>query len=396
MSAKTVDIIIAVHDTRRNIRRAVGSVLRDDDPTIRAYVVCHNVPRAAVEKEIADILARHRGRVRVEELHDGVPSPSGPFNFGLASSDADYVGIMGSDDELDAGAIPQWREQADRYRADAVIAKVVRGNQRTLVRSPPKRVWKTGPLSFSRDRLSYRSAPLGLIRREAVTRLHLRLLDGARSGGDLPFVTRLWSLGRVVPATGIGAYVEHADAPVRVTWEPKPVFTELTAMRDLLGSAFVRSLSKRDREALATKLVRRNLMDTIRIRDGGRALTEDDLVALRDALTRIGQLAPRATDYISVVQRRVVDELQRATPDLARIHELNERMIEPRRWDTIAPARWRYFFHAQAQPRYTVATALIKVGASRYVPLARSIVLAALVPMVLGLLSFGVMRALRQ
>lgn len=372
MSSRTVDMIVAVHDVRRNIRRAIGSVVTGDDPSIRALVICHNLAPETVEAEISELIAQKPGRIRLEALHDGVPSPSGPFNFGLELSDAEYVGIMGSDDELDPGVVGEWRRVIERHNADAVIAKVVRGDLRSVVRSPPKRVWKTGPLSFSKDRLSYRSAPLGLMRREAVSRLQLRLLDGARSGGDLPFVTRLWSLGRVVPAQGLGAYIEHADAPVRVTWEPKPVAQELSAMRDLLGSAFVKSMSRRDKDALGTKLIRRNLMDTIRIRDGGRGLSPDDVVAVREVIARIRSLAPRSTDFISVVQRQVIDELHRSEPNLDHVHALNERMIVPRAWDAVLPARFRYLGFAQAQPRYALASALIKIGASRYLPLARN------------------------
>ena len=387
MSERTVDMIVAVHDVRRDIRRAVSSILRDDDPTIRALVICHNLTRDVVAAELADILENSGSRVRLEELHDGVPSPSGPFNHGLEISDADYVGIMGSDDELDAGAITQWRRVAERHRADAVIAKVVRGDQRTLVRSPPKRVWRTGPLSFSRDRLSYRSAPLGLMRRDAVRKLQLRLLDGARSGGDLPFVTRLWALGRVVPAQGLGAYVEHADAPVRVTWEPKPLHQELYAMRDLLGSAFVRSLSRADRDALGTKLLRRNLGDSVRIRDGGRALTPADIDAFRDIVSRIRRLSPRSIDFISIAQRRVVDELLRPQPNLEAVARHSERMIEPKRWDTVLPARLRHALHPQGQTRYVFASALIKVGASRYLPLARNLGLVLIAAAVVVLIA---------
>ncbi|MET3466761.1 glycosyltransferase [Microbacterium sp. BDGP8] len=390
MSDRTVDIIIAVHDVRRNIRRAVGSVLSDGDPSIRALVVCHNLPAAVVTAELADVIERSPGRVRFIQLDDGVPSPSGPFNLGLAVSDADYVGIMGSDDELDPGAVAQWRAVAERHRADAVIAKVVRGDRRAVVRSPAKRVWKTGVLDFAKDRLPYRSAPLGLMRRDAVERLRLRLMDGARSGGDLPFVTRLWALGRVVPAAGVAAYIEHADAPVRVTWDPKPVRQELSAIREVLGSAFVRSLAPGYRDALATKLLRRNLMDTVRIRDGGRGFTRDDVRAFREVVDMIESISPRSLGYIALIHRLTVDELRRGEPDLEVVHRLSEQMANPRHWAMVRPAKFTAFFHAQAQPRYVAASALIKVGASRFLPLARNtavgvagLVLATLVALLL-------------
>lgn len=369
-AADRVDIIVAVHDTRRNIRRAVASIISDDDPTIRAYVIAHNLPREEVERELAPLMAARPGRIRIEELHDGIPSPSGPFNHGLATSDAALVGIMGSDDELHRGAVAEWRDTLRRLRADAVIARVVRGEQGNLVRSPPKRVWKRGVLDFAKDRLSYRSAPLGLIRRDAISRLGLELLPGARNGGDLPFVTRLWFLGRVVPSRGLAAYVEHADAPVRVTHVAKPVREELHPIVLLLDDPLVRRMNRAAREALTTKLVRRNLTDSLRKRGGGRALTDDDIEVIREILATIETIAPRTMDLLSVAQRRTFDELRSPRPDLEAVARHDAHALRFRSIDAIRPARLRHLFHPQAQPRFMAASALIKIGASRYFPAA--------------------------
>src|SRR5690606_15136966 len=115
-------------------------------------------------------------------------------------------------------------------------------------------------------RLSYRSAPLGLMRREAVARLGLELLAGARNGGDLPFVTRLWLRGRVVADHGTAAYIVHDDAPERVTLVAKPVAEELAPVRQLLDSELVHGMTMAQREALTTKILRRNVMDSLRKR----------------------------------------------------------------------------------------------------------------------------------
>lgn len=373
------DIIVAVHDLRRNVDRAVRSILADPDPRVRALVVAHNLPLNEVETALAHLVREFPGRVRIEELADGVPSPSGPFNFGIAISDAEYVGIMGSDDELDAGAVSQWRRTAQRHRADAVIAKVVRGEQRTLVRSPPKRVLHTGVLDFAKDRLSYRSAPLGLIRAEAVPRLGLRLMEGARNGGDLPFVTRLWLRGRVVPAQGLAAYVEHADAPVRVTHMAKPVAEELWPVVALLDTSDVAGMNRAQREALVTKTLRRNVLDALRKRGGGRELTTEDLASLREVLGKLDDTAPRAREMISSVQAAIVDELLATSPDLDRIAALDEASLDYRSLAALLPARFRHVLHPQGQPRFTLASASIKIGASRYFPFARAGLLAALV-----------------
>lgn len=373
----TVDMIVAVHDVRRNIRRAIGSILADGDPTIRALVVCHNLPEQTVADELVDLRALHGERLRLVELNDGIPSPSGPFNFGIETSTADYVGIMGSDDELDRDAISQWRAQAERHRADAVIAKVVRGSQRTLVRSPPKRIWRTGVLDFARDRLSYRSAPLGVMRRESVARLGLHLLDGARNGGDLPFVTRLWLTGRVVAATGLAAYVEHADAPVRVTYVAKPVREELSAVLATFEDEKVRAMTPPQRLAFATKLLRRNLTDSVRKRDAGRAFSDDDRAVMAEFLALIDDFAPAARHMLSPAQFRMFDEFMRERPDAEAIAAADAASSRYRSYDALAPARLRHVLHPQAQPRFMASTALIKVGASRYFPAFRAAVLSA-------------------
>lgn len=368
----TADIVVAVHDLRRNIHRAIGSIVADPDPRVRAFVVAHNLPRADVEATLADLIAAHPGRIRIEELHDGIPSPSGPFNFGMAESDAEYVGIMGSDDELDLGAVSQWRRTAERYRADAVIAKVVRGELRNLVRSPPKRLFRTGRLDFGKDRLSYRSAPLGLMRREAVSRLHLRLLEGARNGGDLPFVTRLWLRGRVVPAQGLAAYVEHADAPVRVTHVAKPVAEELAPVRRLLASEDALSMTRVQREALATKLFRRNLTDSIRKRDGGRGFTVADVAEFSALIETLDVFAPRARAMLAVEHAHMFDEFLTGVPDLDEVARHDAAAQQYRRPGAILPRDLRFLLHAQAQPRFMFASGLIKVGSSRYFPAARA------------------------
>ncbi|WP_052193576.1 glycosyltransferase [Microbacterium sp. ZOR0019] len=392
-AAPTVDMIVAVHDTRRNIRRAVGSIVDVEDPTIRAFVVCHNLTRAEVEKELAPLIDARPGRIRIEVLADGIPSPSGPFNFGMAASDATYVGIMGSDDELDSDAISQWRSRAEATQADAVIAKVVRGPLRNLVRSPPKRLWRTGTLDFARDRLSYRSAPLGLMRRDAISRLDLRLLDGARNGGDLPFVTRLWLGGKIVPASGLAAYVEHADAPVRVTHVAKPVAEELTAIRATLDDVVVQRMGVSERTALATKMLRRNLTDSVRKRNGGSAFTVEDCAAMAEFIGRIDAFSPSARHMLSRAQARMFEELTRPEPDLAVVAEHDAASNRYRTLDAILPARTKYLLHPQGQPRFMAATALIKVGSSRYFPAARAVFVALVSAAIVGVLALAFWRS---
>src|SRR5690606_21448841 len=146
---------------------------------VRVSVVAHNleadVVRARLEAEgLGGALAD--GRVRVLELADGVPSPSGPFTLGLENAEARYVSIMGSDDHLEPGALAAWFALGESRTSAAVLAPM-RLDSGRLVRSPvPRpfvgRFW-AAPLDPVRDRLAPRSAPLGLLRREVVERLGL-------------------------------------------------------------------------------------------------------------------------------------------------------------------------------------------------------------------------------
>ena len=100
-----------------------------------------------------------------------------------------------------------------------------------VVPTPPVRPGRTRRLDGTRDRLSYRSAPLGLVRREAFP--SLRLTEGAPVGGDIAFVLALWFSGRSISYDRTGpAYVIGADAVDRVTFRPKPVAEEFGASGD--------------------------------------------------------------------------------------------------------------------------------------------------------------------
>ena len=133
--AETVEVILAVHDLRRRVDRAVESVLRQGS-NVSALVVCHNLDAAAVRESLGEVGLRDG--VRFLEHHDTLGSPSGPFNAGIRQSSAQWVSIMGSDDELADGAVAAWLSAA-APDTDAVIPRLVRGPERNVVRSPPVR-----------------------------------------------------------------------------------------------------------------------------------------------------------------------------------------------------------------------------------------------------------------
>lgn len=348
-----VHLIIAAHNPARPVARAVTSVVMGN-PEALAVVVCHNTSIASIRETIAPEVAE---RARFLQLDDGIPAPSGPFNHGIGESDAEFVSIMGSDDLLDPGAVANWLEAADRWQADAVIARIVRGEQRSLVRSPALRPWHRGSLDIVRDRLPYRSAPLGLVRRDAVDRLGLLLTPEARSGGDLEFVSRLWAGGRVVYADGPG-YVEMPDATDRVTHVMKPVSEELHWAADLLGSAWFISRPERERRAIAAKLVRRNLLDTVLKRRDLEEWAPADVADLRDIAGRMLHAAPGVWNLLAAREQALLRAIHGSRwaefgslVSLAKVYRHPAALLGPHPWSWTHPA---------GSLRFAIAAALMR------------------------------------
>src|SRR5699024_7204242 len=144
----------------------------------------------------------------------------------------EYVSLMGSDDTRQPGAISSWYWLAQRTGADAVIARLERG--RRAVPTPPTRPWRRTGLDGVKDRLCYRSAPLGLVSTAVIARLGLRLDEKVAVGDDVGFVTRLWFQGAVAFDRHGPAYVIGEDAGDRITYSPRPVAQELKFLTRLL------------------------------------------------------------------------------------------------------------------------------------------------------------------
>jgi len=390
-----VDVVVAVHDERRAFVRAVRSALADGDPgtpragrvtgaaraggssrvEVRVSVVAHNleadVVRARLEAEgLGGSLAD--GRVRVLELADGVPSPSGPFTLGLEQAEARYVSIMGSDDHLEPGALTAWFALGEARSSAAVLAPM-RLDSGRLVRSPvPRpfagRFW-AAPLDPVRDRLAPRSAPLGLLRREMVERLGLRLVPGLRTGEDIPFSARLWFSGeRLDLDRRAPAYVIGTDAHERVSTSPRPVPEELAAVRILRAAPWVEALGARERRALAVTMLRVHVLGAVtrRVARGtwvlrGRGENPTVVPDEREADVATGpqdvvvgevrwlgdlardwvDLAPGALDPLPRADRLVLDALLSGA-DAQGVLAAGQARAAAGRVATILPARWRH------------------------------------------------------
>ncbi|GAA1513371.1 hypothetical protein BJ978_001978 [Agromyces terreus] len=348
MPAAEVDLVVAAHDPRRDVARAVGSAL-GSAATARVIVVCHNTPVSGIAARLG-VLADDP-RVRLESLDDGVRSPAGPFNRGLELATARHVSIMGSDDELAPGAVDAWAAAAERHGADLVIPALRYAGGR-LVPTPPTRPNRSVALDGVRDRLAYRSAPLGLIARERFG--DLRFTEGLATGEDLLYSTRLWFSGARIARVRRGAeYLIHDDAE-RVTFTRRPLADDLAAVTGLVGDPWVLALGRSERVALAAKLWRIQMFGAVHYR--AEAWTVDDRLALAELSRTLQAYAPAALDVLSRADHALIAAID--DPDLAHA-EVDARSAARRRFTTPAaliPARAARFAAREAPLRFAAAT----------------------------------------
>lgn len=341
-----VDVVIAAHDPRRDVGRAISSVLTSH--SVRAvHVVCHNVEEAAIRRAAG--AAAEDVRVRFLELRDGVRSPAGPFNHGLNAAEGRYVAVMGSDDEVTAGAIDAWRRTAQQDASDMVIAPLRHAGGRRVPTPPTLR---RHDLRGSRDRLAYRTAPLGLI--GAPRFGGLRFTPGVATGEDLDFGARLWFSGaRISRHAGPDDYLIH-DGEERVTFTARPLREELEAVTLLLAAPFARALSRRDREALAVKVWRVTVFGAVHYRAGD--WVPDDREALRDIVQALRSYSPSALGVLSLADRALIAgaaDLAVSDEALDDLSRRRRRFVSVR---ALLPARLSRVLAREAPLRYSAAT----------------------------------------
>lgn len=317
MRTPLIDVTIAVHSSTRPIARAVSSVVDHTAAAVRVNVVAHNIDPDVIRTNLG-VYSEHPG-VRLLPFHDGIHSPAGPMNHGLARSTAPFVALLGSDDELAPGALDSWLALQRQTGASAVIPRIVIEGRPSTPLPPVRRGTRSRRLSARRDRLSYRSAPLGLIDRERFG--HLRFTEGIPTGEDIAFSAELWFCGRNLAIDRDGPpYLVHEDAGDRVTSAPRPVPEEFAYLDALEQAPWLQALSRADRLALVSKLVRIQLLGAISARRETIAEHREDV---RAVLRRLEALAPGVLSVLSRVDRKILDETFADAPDPERILTLS-------------------------------------------------------------------------
>ncbi|MGW9156573.1 MULTISPECIES: glycosyltransferase [unclassified Microbacterium] len=300
-AAPRVDVVIPVHEVSRPIERAVASVLRNDVP-LRVTVVAHDLDSDSVRTRLGALA--DDPRVRLTEHRDGLRRPAGPFNHGLDLATAAFVSVMGSDDELEPHAIDSWHRRAVRDGAEAVIPVLAHAGGRP-VPTPPTRPLRVRRLALTKDRLSYRSAPLGLVSRSRFS--DLRFDTTVATGEDIGYVTTVWSRATGVSFDRRGpAYLVHSDAETRTSTTTRPVTADLGFIDPLLASDDFRALSAAARASVVVKILRINVIGAVHNRRAA-AWPGADRASLARVVGALRAAAPAAEHPLSLVDRRILD-----------------------------------------------------------------------------------------
>lgn len=306
MTELVAQLVIACHDPSRPLERAVSSVFQDDGVSDRVgvIVVAHGIDAS----DLAARLEGVKGHIQVLSHIDGIRSAAGPFNHGLKLVTADYCGVMGSDDFLEPGTMTRWLDHVDSERPDVAIAQI-RLQGETIMPNPLVRLGRSRRLDAARDRLFYRTAPLGLIRTARMRELGLRMIEGLRVGEDFDFGIQLWALGgRIDFLTGCGCYVIGQDARERTTYAPLTMSERLEPINRLFQDGVIGKLNQQHRHALSVKLIRVSIIGIAEFLAEGD-VSDEEVGELASLLRRLLSMSPRALRAFNRKDRRVIDGL---------------------------------------------------------------------------------------
>lgn len=333
-SPPAVDLTIAVHSATRPIARAVASVIDHTAANVRVNVVAHNIDPEIIRTNLGRY-ASHPS-VRLLHLQDGIGSPAGPMNHGFAQSDAAFLSVMGSDDQLAPGAIDSWLALQKDTNAEAVLGRIVLATGQADPYPPVRNGRRLRDLDGRKDRLAYRSAPIGLIERARFG--HLRFTEGLPSGEDLAYSATLWFTGTRLAYDLHGpGYVLNDDAIDRVTTAPRAItdnFSFIDAIEDLEWYA---ESSRGVREALVVKLIRLHYFDVLRAHARTKAGLSPKRDELLEVLRRLEAMSPSAMRLLSRADRRIIHALRTDS--------------DATDFDALLDARWNYRTLAALMPR---------------------------------------------
>ncbi|GAB2562073.1 hypothetical protein GCM10027033_18650 [Leucobacter ruminantium] len=329
----------------------MGSVIDHTAAPVRVIVVAHNIDAGIIRANLGAYAADPR--VEVLELRDGIPSPAGPMNFGFASSTAPFISLIGSDDELEPGAIDSWLAMQRRTGAEAVLARII-DHGRTDPYPPVRGGRRLEGLDAVRDRLAYRSTPVGLLSRERFGQL--RLVEGLPSGEDIPYSLSVFFTAQKLAYDLHGpAYVLNEDAEDRVTAEPREVMLDFGFLPEVERLEWFAQAPADVRRSIVLKLIRMHFLDAVRARAQNEQqfwANASDLAAVAEELKA---LSPGVLGLLSIAHRSLIDEITAARPSYARVRKLLEASTRYRSPAALLSSQPMFALHAQAPFRTLLA-----------------------------------------
>lgn len=359
-----VDVVIAVHTADRPIERAVSSLMDAGLPTaadaherLQVTVVCHNTAIGPVRARVSP---EHREKVRFVQLLDGIHSPAGPFNRGIALACAPWVCIMGSDDSLEPDALLRWVEAAVADQADVLLAPMAHAGGASI-HTPVVRRSRRTALDPIADRLTYRTAPLGLMRLETIRRLGLEFPTRYPTGEDQEFSAQLWFSGsRISYGRGLPRYLVHNDAIERVTSTPRSITADMAFATDLVDSDWFAGLAEAQQTSITTKLIRVHVFSHTTMRAVSGTWGSVDAADMGGVVRKLLFAAPRAIRPLSLADRDLLDAILRMEIDSDIMKTLTARrrtFSNPRTW---LPRNISQWWHPEAPLRFMSASALVR------------------------------------
>ena len=270
---------------------------------------------------------------------------------------------MGSDDWLDPGALDDWAEQVEHRRLDVLLAGM-RHQDGQALRNPPVRPWRRNNLDAVKDRLYYRAAPLGLIRRSLLEKPARRFEEGLPTGEDIAFSVELFSVAhRIGVAFGSRRYVVGADAADRVTGSPHSVVTVLAPANLMFKSEWFVALPERLRTSAVTARIRGSIIADATRRRTVSDWTPDGIAAVAETIAAARQLAPRACDPLSRSDRELLDALERPMVGVEEAVKAVSRWSSAGLRDRLLPRGIVYALHRESTLVKYAGYALARFGA---------------------------------
>ena len=297
--APEVQIVIPVHDPTRQIRRAVESVLQCRSAA--AIVVAHGIDSAKLDLPLNE-------RVTVVRVDEGVGYPGIAFNAGLKAGTAPWVGVMGSDDWFQDGALEALITRAESTGSDGVLVPLsAPGASQNVLKPVTLRAQELDPV---RDRLFYRTAPLGIFRKEILQSPRYLFAEDTVAGVDQINGIRLWTDGlKISYFRNDPAYVVGDDARTRVTLARRSVSEQAAAWKNVWQDPEVRALPLTVRNALGEKMIRVHVFDWIKRHRDAKTWQPGDLDWLAGLVELILESAPAATLALSSSENAVITSL---------------------------------------------------------------------------------------